>query len=166
MADHDAIEKLAGAVVSELSASGKAMATAESCTGGWIAKAVTDIPGSSAAFGYGIVCYVNGAKESMLGVQNQTLVDNGAVSEPVVREMAEGALHLSGADIAVAVSGIAGPDGGTKEKPVGTVWFAWAVRESGKERIETHCERFAGDRELVRELTVAHALQGVIERIG
>ena len=166
MADHDAIEKLAGAVVSVLSAGGKAMATAESCSGGWIAKAITDIPGSSVAFGYGIVCYANGAKESMLGVQNQTLVEHGSVSELVVREMAEGALHLSGADIAIAVSGIAGPDGGTKEKPVGTVWFAWAVRESGKERIDTSCEHFDGDRELIRELTVAHALQGVLERLG
>ena len=166
MADHDAIEKLAGAVVSELSAAGKAVATAESCSGGWIAKAITDIPGSSAAFGYGIVSYANGAKESILGVQNQTLVENGSVSEPVVREMAEGALHLSGADVAVAVSGVAGPDGGTKEKPVGTVWFAWAVRESGRERIDTSCEHFDGDRELIRELTVAHALQGVLERIG
>ena len=128
--------------------------------------AITDIPGSSVAFGYGIVCYANGAKESMLGVQNQTLVEHGSVSELVVREMAEGALHLSGADIAVAVSGIAGPDGGTKEKPVGTVWFAWAVRESGKERIDTSCEHFDGDRELIRELTVAHALQGVLERLG
>lgn len=165
MADHEAIEKLAGAVVSELSATGKAVATAESCSGGWIAKAITDIPGSSAAFGYGIVSYANGAKESILGVQNQTLIDHGSVSEPVVREMAEGALHLSGADIAVAVSGVAGPDGGTREKPVGTVWFAWAVRESGKERIDTNQELFDGDRELIRELTVAHALQGVIERI-
>ena len=166
MADHEAIEKLASAVVNELAAGGKAVATAESCSGGWIAKAITDIPGSSAAFGYGIVSYANGAKESILGVKNQTLVEHGSVSEPVVREMAEGALHLSGADIAVAVSGVAGPDGGTPEKPVGTVWFAWAVRAAGKERIDTNCKHFDGDRELIRELTVAHALQGVIERIG
>ena len=166
MADHDAIMKLAEAVVTDLSAAGKALATAESCTGGWIAKAVTDVPGSSAAFGYGIVSYSNGAKESMLGVKNQTLVDHGSVSEPVVREMAEGALHLSGSDIAVAVSGVAGPDGGTDEKPVGTVWFAWAMREHGKERIETSRQNFSGDRELIRELTVAHALQGVIERMS
>ena len=166
MADHDAIRKLADAVVTDLAATGKAVATAESCTGGWIAKAITDAPGSSATFGYGIVSYSNGAKESILGVQNQTLVDHGSVSEAVVREMATGALRLSGADIAVAVSGIAGPDGGTPEKPIGTVWFAWAMRESGKERIDTTCESFDGDRELIRELTVAHALQGVIERIG
>ena len=80
--------------------------------------------------------------------------------------MAEGALHLSGADIAVAVSGVAGPDGGTAEKPVGTVWFAWAVRDGAKERIDTSNQLFSGDRELIRELTVAHALQGVIERAG
>ena len=166
MADHDAIERLATVVVSELTAAGRAIATAESCSGGWIAKAITDIPGSSAVFGYGMVSYSNGAKESLVGVSNLTLVEHGSVSEAVVREMAEGALHLSGADIAVAVSGIAGPNGGTTDKPVGTVWFAWAVRESGKERVETTCEHFDGDRELIRELTVAHALQGVIERIG
>ena len=165
MADHDAIMKLAEALVTNLAKSGKAVATAESCTGGWIAKAITDIPGSSLVFGYGIVSYSNGAKESIVGVKNQTIVDNGSVSEAVVKEMAEGALHLSGADIAVAVSGIAGPDGGTKEKPVGTVWFAWAIRDRGKERIETQREHFQGDRELVRELTVAHALQGMIERM-
>ena len=164
MADHDAIQKLAAAVVQGLAASGKAVATAESCTGGWIAKAITDIPGSSAAFGYGVVSYANGAKESILGVKNQTLVENGSVSEAVVCEMAAGALHLSGADIAVAVSGVAGPDGGTADKPVGTVWFAWAMRAGGKERIDTSQQQFSGDRELIRELTVAHALQGVIER--
>ena len=166
MADHEAIEELAKTLVSDLTAANKAVSTAESCTGGWVAKAITDIPGSSAVFAYGIVSYSNGAKESILGVQNQTLVDNGSVSEAVVREMAEGALHLSGADIAVAVSGIAGPDGGTEEKPVGTIWFAWAVRDGSKERIETSRQHFDGDRELIRELTVAHALQGVIERVA
>ncbi len=165
MADHESIHKLAVALVADLTASGKAMSTAESCTGGWVAKAVTDVPGSSVIFGYGIVCYSNGAKESMLGVKNQTLTEHGSVSEPVVEEMAEGVLNLSGSDIAVAVSGIAGPSGGTEEKPVGTVWFAWAVRDSGKVRIETSCEHFDGDRELVRELTVAHAIQGVLDRL-
>lgn len=165
MADHESIYKLAAALVADLNALGKAVSTAESCTGGWVAKAITDVPGSSVVFGYGIVCYSNGAKESMLGVQNQTLVDHGSVSEPVVEEMVEGALNLSGSDMAVAVSGIAGPDGGTKEKPVGTVWFAWAVRDGSKVRIETSCQKFNGDRELVRELTVAHALQGVLDRL-
>ncbi len=165
MADHEALNKLAAAVVNELSAAGKAVATAESCTGGWVAKAITDVPGSSACFGYGVVSYSNGAKESILGVRNQTLEENGSVSEAVVREMADGAANLSGADIAVAVSGVAGPEGGTDEKPVGTVWFAWAQREHSKIRIETDCRQFGGDREAIRELTVAYALQGVLERI-
>lgn len=165
MADYESLQKLAAAVVRDLADSGKAVATAESCTGGWIAKTVTDIPGSSAVFGYGIVSYSNGAKESVLGVQNATLEEYGAVSEEVVGEMADGALHLSGADIVVAVSGVAGPDGGTEDKPVGTVWFAWAVRDGADALIDTSCEYFSGDRELVRELTVAHALQGVLERI-
>jgi nicotinamide-nucleotide amidase len=165
MADYESLEKLATAVVKDLSNSGKAVATAESCTGGWIAKSITDVPGSSAVFGYGVVSYSNGAKESILGVKNGTLEEHGAVSERVVEEMVDGVLHLSGADIAIAVSGIAGPDGGTEDKPVGTVWFAWAVRDGANARIDTSCEHFSGDRELVRELTVAHALQGVLERI-
>ena len=166
MPEDPTLNDLAQTVVQKLSAAGKTVSTAESCTGGWIAKTITDIPGSSAAFGYGIVSYSNGAKESLVGVRNETLEEHGSVSEPVVREMAEGALHLSGSDIAIAVSGVAGPDGGTDAKPVGTVWFAWAIREHGNERIETSLQNFNGDRELIRELTVAHALQGVIERIG
>lgn len=165
MADHESIMKLSQALVSELTAAGKVVTTAESCTGGWIAKAITDVPGSSAVFAYGIVSYSNGAKESVLGVQNQSLVEHGAVCDAVVEEMVTGAINLSGADIGVAVSGIAGPDGGTKEKPVGTVCFAWAVREGSKVTTHTHRERFDGDREAVRELAVAHALQGVRERI-
>ena len=166
MADHEAIGKLARALVEELTTAGKAVSTAESCSGGWVAKAITDISGSSAVFQYGIVSYSNGAKESLLGVQNETLEKHGAVSEAVVIEMAEGVLNLSGADIAVAVSGIAGPTGGNEQKPVGTVWFAWTVRDGSKLRSTTSCEHFAGDRELVRELTVVHALQGVRERIA
>ncbi len=165
MADHESIYKLAEALVSNLTGASKAVSTAESCTGGWIAKAITDVPGSSASFGYGIVCYSNGAKESMLGVQNQTLEENGSVSEPVVTEMVEGVINLSGADIAVAVSGIAGPEGGTEDKPVGTVWFAWAIRDGAKVKVETSSQNFDGDRELIRELTVVHALQGVMDRL-
>jgi len=165
MADYASLQKLAEAVVGDLASSGKAVSTAESCTGGWIAKSITDVAGSSAVFGYGVVSYSNGAKESILGVKNETLEEHGAVSKPVVEEMAEGALHLSGADIAVAVSGVAGPDGGTEDKPVGTVWFAWAVRDGANALTDTSCEHFSGDRDLVRELTVAHALQGVLERI-
>jgi len=165
MADHESIRKLSEALVGELAASGKMVSTAESCTGGWVSKAITDVPGSSAVFAYGIVSYSNGAKESLLGVNPATLDDNGAVSEDVVEEMVQGALNLSGADIAVAVSGVAGPDGGSKEKPVGTVWFAWAVRGGSSVKVETRCQHFTGDRELVRELTVAYALRGVRERI-
>ena len=165
MADHESILKLATALVEELTKSGKAVATAESCTGGWVAKAITDVAGSSAVFAYGVVSYSNGAKESIIGVQNQTLEDHGAVSSEVVEEMAQGTLRLSGADIAVAVSGVAGPDGGTKEKPVGMVWFGWAVRDGANALVDTSCEQFTGDRELVREASVAYALQGVRERI-
>lgn len=165
MADHSAIRELAETLVGELTASRKMVSTAESCTGGWIAKAITDIPGSSEVIGYGVVSYSNGAKESLLGVSSATLDGNGAVSEAVVEQMATGALQLSGADIAVAVSGIAGPGGGSDEKPVGTVWFAWAVRDGSAVKLSTRCEQFSGDRELVRELTVVHALQGIRERI-
>jgi len=166
MADHESIQKLAAVLVQELTAANKAVATAESCTGGWVAKAITDIAGSSAVFGYGVVSYANGAKESILGVNNQTLEDHGSVSAEVVAEMANGALRLSGADISVAVSGVAGPTGGSKEKPVGTVWFAWAIRDGANANIDTHCEHLSGDRDLVREASVAYALQGLRERIN
>lgn len=165
MADHESILTLSEALVAGLASSGKMVATAESCTGGWIAKAITDVAGSSEIFAYGIVSYSNGAKESLLGVKPGTLEDNGAVSEPVVEEMAKGALNLSGSDIAVAVSGVAGPDGGSEEKPVGTVWFAWALRDGSAVKIDTQCQHFTGDRDLIRELTVVHALQGLRERI-
>ncbi len=165
MADHDAIFSLATSLVADLTASGKAVATAESCSGGWIAKAITDVPGSSAVFGYGVVSYANGAKESILGVSNQTLESTGSVSAATVEEMAQGVLHLSGADLSVAVSGVAGPGGGTDEKPVGSVWFAWAVRDGHSALVDTELQQFSGDRELIRELTVVHALRGLLERI-
>lgn len=165
MADHEAILKLSKALVGELASTGKMVSTAESCTGGWIAKALTDVPGSSQVFAYGIVSYSNGAKESLLGVNGKTLENNGAVSAAVVEEMAAGVLKLSGADIAVAVSGVAGPDGGSKEKPVGTVWFGWAIRAGSGVSTDTERQQFSGDRDLVRELTVAHALEGVRERM-
>ena len=165
MPDDPTIHKLATTVVGELTTANKAVATAESCTGGWIAKALTDVPGSSACFGYGIVSYSNGAKESILGVHNKTLVEHGSVSEPIVREMAEGALRLSGSDIAVAVSGVAGPDGGTAEKPVGTVWFAWSVRGPRGITTDTDLQRFEGNRESIRMQTVLHGLRGVRGRL-
>jgi nicotinamide-nucleotide amidase len=131
--------------------------TAESCTGGWIAKALTDVSGSSAWFDGGFVTYANGAKVRDLGVEAATLETHGAVSEPVVRQMALGALRVSGADVAVAVSGVAGPLGGTAEKPVGTVWFALARR--GVAVPLARMQRFAGDRESVRRQAVAFALE-------
>ena len=165
MVEDIGIRGLAESLVTALSGSGKTITTAESCTGGWIAKAITDIPGSSSAFAYGIVSYSNGAKESLLGVQNSTLADHGAVSSQVVEQMAEGALQLSGADIAVAVSGVAGPDGGTDEKPVGTVCFAWAVREKSGISVDSEKQCFDGNRNEIRVQTVAQALRGVLDRI-
>ena len=165
MANNEFILRLSEALVGDLRASGKTVATAESCTGGWIAKGITDVAGSSDVFAYGIVSYSNGAKQSLLGVRAETLDTKGAVSNAVVEEMAVGALELSGADIAVAVSGIAGPGGGNDEKPVGTVWFAWAVRGESLLKCDSNCQQFDGDRDRVRKQTVAHALEGVRERI-
>ncbi len=165
MADHQAILELSSSLVADLALAGKTVATAESCSGGWIAKAITDVAGSSRVFGYGIVSYSNSAKETLLGVNGATLDGNGAVSAAVVEEMASGVIELSGADIAVAVSGVAGPDGGSEDKPVGTVWFAWAVRQGKELRISSECRHFGGDRDEVRALTVSCALQGVRERI-
>ena len=161
----DGIDELARTVVAELLAAGKTLATAESCTGGWISKTITDVAGSSGCFAYGIVSYSNGAKESLLGVSPAVLREHGAVSEEAVRAMAEGALRLSGADLAVAVSGIAGPDGGSAHKPVGTVWFGWACRQAGNIDVGAEMRRLAGDREAVRRQSVVLALQGVQQRI-
>ena len=165
MADPESIATLSEALVGELLATGKTMTTAESCTGGWIAKSLTDNSGSSGCFSYGMVSYSNGAKESLLGVNPATLDQHGAVSEAAVREMAEGALQLSGADFAAAVSGVAGPEGGTEEKPVGTVWFAWATRANDKPDIDVEKRLLKGDRDQVRAQTVVIALQGVRERL-
>ena len=162
MPESETIAVLADALVSELVAAGKTVATAESCTGGWIAKALTDVAGSSTCFGYGVVSYSNDAKESMLGVRRKTLSRHGAVSEPVVVEMASGVKSSSGADFAVAVSGIAGPDGGTAEKPVGTVWFAFGGPDHDPVPELRH---FDGDRQSVRRQTVVHALQKLREML-
>ena len=165
MAEDAIVHGLAQELVTALNAAGKTLSTAESCTGGWVAKALTDIPGSSACFAYGIVSYSNGAKESLLGVRSQTLIDHGAVSADTVAEMVEGALRLSGADLGVAVSGIAGPDGGSDDKPVGTVWFAWAVRGKPGITTDTDRQKFEGSRERIRLQSVVHALRGVQERL-
>jgi nicotinamide-nucleotide amidase len=154
------LETLAQSLGQQLQAAGLMLATAESCTGGWIAKVVTDIPGSSGWLDRGFVTYSNAAKREMLGVAAATLESQGAVSEAVVREMALGALARSRAGVAVAVSGIAGPGGGSAEKPLGTVCFAWAL--SGRELV-TRRECFGGDREAVRRQTVQRALEGLID---
>jgi len=138
------------------------IATAESCTGGGVAAAITAIPGSSAWFEYGIVSYANAAKEKLLGVSSETLAREGAVSEAVVIEMARGVLALSGADIAVATSGVAGPSGGSPEKPVGTVWFAWVT--AGGE-IKTELKWFDGDRGEVQKRAVVWALEEVLSSV-
>lgn len=134
------------------------VACAESCTGGGIAHAITAIPGSSAWFEMGFVTYSNEAKTSLLGLSADVLLQHGAVSEAVVSAMAEGARNRAGADLAVAVSGIAGPDGGSVDKPVGTVWLAWAW--SGG--VETRCCQFKGDREQVREQAIKVGLEGLL----
>lgn len=165
MNNNDSIDQLSQVLVAELLKAGKSLSIAESCTGGSIAKAITDNAGSSACFGYGIVCYSNGAKELLLGVSPATLQQYGSVSEQVVIEMAEGCLNLSGADFAVAVSGVAGPDGGSEEKPVGTVWVCWATRGAGHASSTAEIHRLAGDRDLIRSQSVIIALQGVRERL-
>jgi nicotinamide-nucleotide amidase len=159
MPDDERIAMLSQGLVRELLAAGKTVATAESCTGGWVAKSITDISGSSQCFAYGIVSYSNGAKESILGVQAATLAEHGAVSENTVREMAQGVLKLSGADMSVAVSGIAGPDGGSEDKPLGTVWFGWSTRQDGKIETDVLRHQLDGDREDVRSESVIIALQ-------
>lgn len=140
---------------------GLTVAMAESCTGGWIAKCMTDIAGSSEYVECGFVTYSNAAKTSLLGVRPAQIDSHGAVSEPVVRAMASGAVANSAADCAIAVSGVAGPGGGTDDKPVGLVWLAWA--HAGV--ITARSEVFAGDREAVRRQAVAAALQGLIEAL-
>jgi nicotinamide-nucleotide amidase len=155
----DLLHRLAG----HLLANGRRLVTAESCTGGWIAKVCTDLPGSSRWFVGGAVVYDNELKAGLLGVNPKTLTETGAVSEAVVREMAAGALERLGGDVAVAVSGVAGPDGGTPDKPVGTVWFAWVRRGAQGALIRTALERFPGDRDAVRRQAVECALRGVLE---
>jgi nicotinamide-nucleotide amidase len=156
------LEALAGRVAGGLLASGRQLVTAESCTGGWIAKVCTDLPGSSRWFRGGVVAYSNELKAALLGVRQETLSREGAVSEAVVKEMALGALEHLGGDVAVAVSGIAGPDGGTPDKPVGTVWVAWAVRDGTVTRVRADEARFEGDRERIRRLAVHCALAGLL----
>jgi len=152
----------AQAVAAALKAQGRTLALAESCTGGWIAKCCTDLPGSSAWFEAGFVTYSNRAKSESLGVRAASLRRYGAVSEIVAAEMARGARDAAHADWAISVTGIAGPDGGTPDKPVGTVCFGWVGPD---DEPETETCLFAGDRDEVRRQTVAHALDGLLSRL-
>ncbi|MHA7845447.1 nicotinamide-nucleotide amidase [Serratia sp. D1N4] len=154
------LRKLSISVGQKMQASGQWITCAESCTGGGIAKAITDIAGSSAYFDRGFVTYSNAAKHELLGVAEATLMTHGAVSEAVVREMAQGALHAAKADLALSVSGIAGPDGGSADKPVGTVWFGFAERSG---RVLARKMQFAGDRDAVRLQATIFALQTALD---
>lgn len=158
----DELEALAARVGAALLARGELLAAAESCTGGWIAQCLTAIAGSSAWFDRGFVTYSNEAKEDMLGVPHQTLISSGAVSEATAGAMVQGAIARSRAHWALAVSGIAGPTGGTPDKPVGTVCFAWAGPDGW---LAQETCRFPGDRRDIRARTVAHALQILLSRL-
>jgi len=163
MTDPDAeITALVRRIAAALAAKSARLAVAESCTGGWIAKVLTDEPGSSAWFGYGLVAYSNEAKQSLLGVSAETIDIHGAVSEDVAEQMATGARLASAAEIAVAVTGIAGPAGGSAGKPVGTVCLAWAG--PGVQLISTR-RRFSGDRDSIRRQSVLAALDGVLVQL-
>lgn len=161
--NQEELEALAAQVGALFAANGQRLVTAESCTGGWVAQCLTAIAGSSTWFDRGFVSYSNEAKREMLGVGMETLTAHGAVSEATAIAMARGALHNSHADWALAITGVAGPSGGSPGKPVGTVCFAWAGPESWEhsgERSET-CQ-FNGSREVVRALSVAHALSVIL----
>jgi len=155
----DPLTALAARVGERLRAKRALLVTAESCTGGWVSQAVTAIAGSSDWFERGFVVYSNAAKEQMLGVSRATLQRHGAVSEQTAQELARGALEHSRGTIALSVTGVAGPGGGSAEKPIGLVWFAWATKQA----LRSESRRFAGDREAVRRQSVVRALEGVLE---
>jgi nicotinamide-nucleotide amidase len=156
-----ALARLAMLVGRELLARDQRVATAESCTGGWIAKALTDVAGSSEWFEAGFIVYSNAAKMRQLGVKRRLLETDGAVSEAVVRAMAQGALRKTSANLAVAVSGIAGPGGAMPGKPGGAVWLCWARQGARGVSSRSELQHFRGDREMVRRKTVRRALQGL-----
>lgn len=156
-------DTLAAQVGAALSRRGWMLVTAESCTGGWVAQSITAVAGSSAWFERGFVTYSNAAKQELLGVPAQTLARVGAVSERTAIEMAEGALRASRADVSVAITGIAGPGGGTPDKPVGTVCFACQSKDGARTSTTQH---FSGDRRQVRAQSVAYALQAVLNHLA
>ncbi len=155
-----ALRRLAERAGALLLAAHRRVVTAESCTGGWVAKCLTDVPGSSRWFERGYVTYSNPAKQQAIGVAPDVIRSFGAVSGPTAEQMARGALHASGADLAVAITGIAGPDGGSADKPVGLVWFALARADGAPPLLEQ--QHFGGDRDAIRRAAVARALQLVI----
>jgi nicotinamide-nucleotide amidase len=156
--------RLAAKVGQHLLRGGRRATTAESCTGGWIAKAITDVPGSSQWFEEGFITYSNEAKIRRLGVPRSIIAREGAVSAGTARAMARGALHRTGAHLAVSATGIAGPDGAVRGKPVGTVWFCWAAKERRRVRLTAERRLFRGDREAVRRKAVEVALRGLLRR--
>mgnify|MGYP000951337223 CR=1 FL=1 len=153
------LEKLAERLGAALLSRGESLVVAESCTGGWVGQAVTAVPGSSAWYERCYITYSNTAKREMLGAQQTTLDQYGAVSPQTAQEIAIGALNRSHAHISVSITGIAGPDGGTAEKPVGMVCFAWAAQEG---LVQQETRYFTGDRETIRRQAVATALQGIL----
>ena len=158
------LERLARRVGRRLLAAKRCVATAESCTGGWIAKALTDIAGSSSWFAEGFVTYSTESKRRRLGEARSQLEAHGAVSEAVAKAMAIGALQRTGAALAVAVTGIAGPGGAVPGKPVGTVWLGWAERRGRTIHVDAQLRHFRGDRDAVRRKTVRAALEGLLRR--
>ena len=157
------LNQMAEALMQRLLARSYRLATVESCTGGWVAKAMTDLAGSSAVLECGFVTYSNEAKQRMVGVSADTLAAYGAVSEQTAAEMASGALEHSTAEVSVSITGIAGPSGGSETKPVGTVCFGWAVRGQS---VHTETCHFQGDRDAVRYQSAVHAMQGVVNCLG
>jgi len=164
MTDEKTLTALVQQVAARLLAARGALVTAESCTGGWVGKACTDLPGSSQWFRGGAIVYDNDLKTRLVGVRQVTLERHGAVSEATVLEMARGALESLGGTISVAVSGVAGPDGGTPQKPVGTIWFGWALHRGEALEVTAEHHVLPGDRDDIRREAVALALRGVLQR--
>ena len=162
MANAEKAQELVTRLGAQLASRGEMMATAESCTGGWVSMLVTAVSGSSNWFDRGFVTYSNESKQEMLGVSKQVIEINGAVSEETARQMVEGAIDNSHASVALSITGIAGPGGGTTDKPVGTVCFGWQVNKV----TDTETHHFPGDRTAVREQSVIHALTGLLQRLS
>lgn len=166
MVNDTVLNQLAQRLVQKLKQNKLTLAAAESCTGGWLSKCITDVSGSSAVFTAGIVTYSNAAKEQLLNVPNGLLNEHGAVSLPVAEAMVTGALDVSGANLTVAITGIAGPSGGSEAKPVGTVCFAWGWQAETKARtIYSDSKLFAGDRDMVRRQAVQQALEEALSLV-